>query len=297
MFGWRLLGGLGLSVPFVFMLWLEDQANGGHPGIWLVPVAILIAVAATAELVGLFIGQVPELGYGPACVGALAMTTAMSVPVVLSKTRQGPFELWGWLVLGICLAMAILLLAELLRFSDGRALAERVGLAFWSIVAVAVPFSCLLYLRVQEPNRLGLMLIVSTIFVVKCSDAGAYFVGTAIGKHRLAPRLSPGKTWEGAIGGLIAAVASAWALHTYVVPQLAESAAVPPLSSLMLYGAALHVAGVLGDLAESMFKRSAGKKDSASWLPGLGGLLDVIDSVLWAAPVAYLFWASGLFHT
>ncbi len=293
MLGWRLFGALGLSVPFVFILWLDDRVSREQPGIWLAPMAILLGVAATAEFVGLFVGRVPGLRYGPACGGALLMTAAMSMPAVWPQVTHTPLGLWGWPVLGICLAMAAVMLTELINFSDGRGLAERTAIAFWAVVSIAVPFCCLLFLRIQASGRLGLLLIVSTIFVVKCSDAGAYFVGKSLGKHRLAPRISPGKTWEGVVGGLLAAVVAAWAFHSFVVPAFLSHPFIPTAARLAVYGATLHMAGVLGDLAESMFKRSADKKDSASWLPGLGGILDVIDSVLWAAPVAYLFWAMG----
>jgi phosphatidate cytidylyltransferase len=174
-------------------------------------------------------------------------------------------------------------------------LAERTAIALLSIVLVAIPCCCLLYLRIQAEPKWGLTLVISTIVIVKCSDTGAYFVGKSFGRHRMAPLVSPGKTWEGAAGGLVLAVLAAWLFHYLVVPRFHSRSPSLSLTQLTIYAATLHVAGVLGDLVESMLKRSAAKKDSANWLPGLGGILDVIDSLLWAAPVTYLYWAAGFF--
>ena len=114
------------------------------------------------------------------------------------------------------------------------------------------------------------------------SDTGAYFAGRALGKHKLAPEISPGKTWEGLIGGLIAAAAFA-ALATYwFFPELPYRFSIP--LAMVMAGV-----GVLGDLAESAMKRGSNTKDAASILPGHGGLLDRLDSLLLNAPILYYF--------
>jgi phosphatidate cytidylyltransferase len=130
---------------------------------------------------------------------------------------------------------------------------------------------------------------VGWIFVLLASswlgDTGAYFAGRAFGRHKLAPRLSPKKTWEGAIGGFFASSAGA------VLFGLLFGLDTPWIVVAAL-GGVLDVFGVLGDLAESMLKRAFGVKDSGGILPGHGGILDRVDSVLFAAPVLYLvvFW-------
>jgi phosphatidate cytidylyltransferase len=122
--------------------------------------------------------------------------------------------------------------------------------------------------------------------VIMGSDTGAYYTGRTLGRHKLAPAISPGKTWEGAVGGLLASLLMAALAHFWFFPELSLKAALP-LAALM------NVLGVIGDLTESALKRGAGAKDAAQILPGHGGLLDRLDSLLFNAPVIYYF---GLFY-
>jgi len=145
-------------------------------------------------------------------------------------------------------------------------------------------------------GRAGLTALVVLILVVKLGDTGAYTVGRLVGKRKLAPVLSPGKTVEGALGGLAFSCVGAWLgleiLAPWLSPQVAWSV---PVWAWLGYGIAVGLAGMLGDLLESLIKRAGSRKDSSHWLPGFGGVLDVLDSLLLAAPVSYLFWLhSGL---
>jgi len=119
--------------------------------------------------------------------------------------------------------------------------------------------------------------------VIKSSDIGAWFIGRTFGKHKFSPKISPGKTWEGmggAVGGAILA-ALLFALSCDIMWWPAA----------LVFGAFFAFIGQMGDLAESMMKRDAEQKDSACKVPGFGGILDIIDSPLIAAPFAYLFFA------
>jgi len=139
----------------------------------------------------------------------------------------------------------------------------------------------------NEISHTGRMLIFYLVLVVKMTDTGAYTVGRLIGRHKLIPRISPAKTWEGFFGGIIFAViascAFAW-VTDFTIGVLSF-----PLAQAMILGVVLALSGTAGDLFESLLKRSAGAKDSGKALPGMGGLLDVLDSLLFGAPVLYVY--------
>lgn len=133
----------------------------------------------------------------------------------------------------------------------------------------------------RGPMR-GPEIVLWLVFLVIAADIGAFFVGRSFGKRKLAPQVSPGKTWEGAAGGLVTVALVAWAGAAYFGL---------PVRLCIAFGCAVGILSVIGDLTESMFKRSAGIKDSGRLLPGHGGILDRIDSVTAAAPL----YALGLF--
>jgi phosphatidate cytidylyltransferase len=133
----------------------------------------------------------------------------------------------------------------------------------------------------------GRWLIFYLILVVKLSDTGAYFVGCSLGRHKLCERISPKKTWEGFFGGLLFAVIASVAFWYFQQGRLGSL--VFTLPHAIALGLLLALLGVLGDLAESILKRAANVKDSASYIQGMGGALDVLDSLLLAAPALYLY--------
>lgn len=128
----------------------------------------------------------------------------------------------------------------------------------------------------------GEWLIFFLLLVTWASDTGAYYVGTLYGRHRLAPTISPKKTYEGLMGGLVGAIVAAYAIRWWFLPQLSS------LDCLVL-GTLLTLTGLWGDLTESAMKRSVGIKDSGGILPGHGGMLDRLDSLLFTAPAFYYY--------
>ncbi len=123
------------------------------------------------------------------------------------------------------------------------------------------------------------------IVITKFSDTGAYLVGSLIGRHKMIPRVSPGKTWEG-FGGALAVSVLASLLFVY---YLGERMHGMNLKHAVILGLLLGLAAVVGDLIESIFKREAGVKDSGKFFPGIGGILDLLDSLLFNAPIMYLY--------
>jgi phosphatidate cytidylyltransferase len=156
-------------------------------------------------------------------------------------------------------------------------------------------------LRQMIDPRWGLVALLSMIATVKMADTGAYTAGRLFGKHKLIPRVSPGKTWEGLAGGFVVAIVAAaicltWLPGLFGATPGEETAATGATwwMGIFVYGVVLTLAGLLGDLTESLLKRDAGRKDSSNWLPGMGGVLDILDSLLLGAPAAYLCWMLGL---
>jgi phosphatidate cytidylyltransferase len=185
-----------------------------------------------------------------------------------------PKDPWPWLVavLAGLIAMALAMRAGNLAHSLPRAAFLVVGLIY-----VFGCWRCAIGIRERNAHWL-----LYTLLVCWTGDVGAYYVGRRFGKRRLAERVSPGKTWEGAAGSLVASVliAGAYLLHF-----------VPGVSILAIVGLTLvaNAAGQLGDLCESMIKRGAGRKDSGTLLPGHGGMLDRVDSTMFVLPVVYAY--------
>jgi phosphatidate cytidylyltransferase len=137
-------------------------------------------------------------------------------------------------------------------------------------------------------HRWGGYLVISILVMIWVCDSAAFHVGGPLGKHKLFPRVSPQKSWEGAIAGFVFAVAAAVAAKYLVLPFL-------PLGSAIAIGAIVGTIGQLGDLVESLLKRDAGVKDSSTLIPGHGGALDRFDSILLVSPCVYLYLQYVLF--
>ena len=139
-------------------------------------------------------------------------------------------------------------------------------------------------IRLRSDFVEGPKLVYFLVLVVWLGDAGAYYVGKKFGRRKLSPRISPKKTVEGLIGGIAMSAITAVVIHFTFFPQF-------PLVQAIVVGIVLSIAGVIGDLAESMWKRSAAVKDSGTLIPGHGGFLDRFDSILYTAPILYVYWA------
>jgi phosphatidate cytidylyltransferase len=172
--------------------------------------------------------------------------------------------------------------------------------AVFAFTYIALPMGMLVQLRQQWAGAFYLLYL---LLVVWAGDIFAYFVGKSIGRHLMAPRISPKKTWEGAAASLAASIGVGWLLFSHAEKiswTLVSSGLIlrcdglfgqeiPTLSTVLLLTVALNIAAQLGDLAESLIKRGAGVKDSGALLPGHGGMLDRIDALLFAAPVLWCY--------
>lgn len=153
------------------------------------------------------------------------------------------------------------------------------GISSSALLLVALPLSYAV--RLHDLGADGPRLLLFALVITWAGDTAAYFAGRAFGRHKLAPGLSPKKTWEGSAAGFAASLAAGWAFHSWLDA---------PAIHLLAMAAAGNIAGQAGDLLESAYKRSAGVKDSGGLLPGHGGVLDRIDALILAIPVVWYYW-------
>jgi phosphatidate cytidylyltransferase len=183
-----------------------------------------------------------------------------------------------WLALALVAAFFMLLAVYYRRYGLNNVIRDS-GAGAFSLIYLGLLGAVAIRLRVD----FGVWALFMFACTVKLSDVGAYSFGRLYGKHKFAPKVSPGKTWEGLAGAAVAAAAVA------LVFSLASGTAIMSWPRALLFGVIMAVVGQLGDLAESMLKRDASVKDSSGMIPGFGGVLDILDSPLAAAPVAYVF--------
>ena len=192
----------------------------------------------------------------------------IEIPPMMYMALLSAFSLMGLLLYQYC------------RYGNSGVIAN-CGASYFSIIYLGLFSAFVLGIRID----LGLWPLVMFIFVIKSSDIGAYAIGSLFGKHKFSPKISPGKTWEGAEAGLIGAIL----VSLLFIPDTFLRLPFNGWWQAALLGLAVSVFGQLGDLAESLLKRNAGVKDSGSLVPGHGGFLDRIDSIVFAGIVVYYY--------
>ena len=244
---------------------------------------IFVAIAGFAMAAGLFefysLTKKLELKADPS-IGYL-----WAICLFIGFVFDAPAKQPDLILATIAVFLMALLVSQMFRFRvDFSKMLIGIGVTLLGVMYVAFLGGYLVATRMgfeQFPN-LSTHLLGYFFLVVFASDTGAYFTGRAIGKHKLAPAISPGKTIEGLIGGILSAAAVAALATWWFFPELPYQWSIP-------LAIVLALVGVLGDLAESAIKRGSKTKDAASILPGHGGFLDRLDSLLFGAPILYYF--------
>jgi phosphatidate cytidylyltransferase len=162
---------------------------------------------------------------------------------------------------------------------------ETMAVTLFGLIYVA--WLCNFVTRVNFATVNGRFWVMYLVVVTKFTDMGAYLTGMTLGRHKMIPRISPNKTWEGTIGGVLFAVGGSLLCYHVLYDRLTGDGML--LKHAITLGVLIGAAAVIGDLAESLIKREAGVKDSSHWLPGHGGALDLIDSFLFTAPLLYVY--------
>jgi len=183
------------------------------------------------------------------------------------------------------ISLFVLLSGYLLGKRSPSSFAE-LAATFTGAMYTGLPLSQLIRIRVAEPESVGLGVVMMVLATVWACDIGAYFFGIAFGRHKLAPSVSPAKTVEGAVAGLVSAIVAPLIINA-VIARLGLWYTFPA-GRLFVFCAVIGIVAEIGDLVESMLKRIVGAKDSGRLLPGHGGVLDRCDSLIAAAAVAYL---------
>jgi phosphatidate cytidylyltransferase len=287
---WRILLGVGLIAVLAALMAIDHHLPA--PGACLLAIALVVGLAAAREVVALvaFSGRHPRAGVIYA--GTLAVIASGAIPI-LWRTGDGPLDRLAWPLVAYTACLVAAFIGEMRRFERPGAAIVNLSLAMFAIAYVGLTLSFAVALRLLGGPVDGLVALAALILVVKLADSGAFTVGRLVGRHKMAPVLSPGKTWEGAAGAVVFACLGAW-LAFHLLPRALGHTLAQRDWSWLVFGLAVGTAGMVGDLAESLLKRDAGRKDSSTWLPGFGGVLDILDSILLAAPVAWFCWWIGM---
>ena len=260
----------------------------------MLPVGLFLMFGSAVECV-MMVSKSP---YGkiewPALLGCGGVMLSACIPVLWPLSGESYPEdcmlgMLGWPLAAGMIAIATCFVWFMPSYEKNSNFLLRAILSGWVSVYFGSCFAFAIALRLTGESSWGLFLLVGVIVVTKMADSGAYFAGKALGRTKLIPAVSPGKTVEGLIGGMITATLAGWVYFNFGARYfLPDGDVQASFLGLIVFGGALTIAGVVGDLLESVFKREMGCKDSGKLLPGLGGLWDVTDSLLPAMVIGYL---------
>jgi phosphatidate cytidylyltransferase len=294
----RLVFGLSMVAGLVLALWVDEWFAPWFPFWFLLSVTAL--TAAAVELNGLLETTSVRPSANSVIGGVLAIAIANRAPHLaenyvpddqvsaLFYDPGRPLDVLAWPFFAFIAVLMTTFVVQSLQFAQpGRTMAKISG-TILVIGYLGLLGSFTIQMRWFEGHLQGLLALVFMVATAKGADTGAYTLGRLAGRHKLWPQLSPNKTVEGAIGGLIAGVGAA-----LIVAAIARYwLRVPTLTwpKAAAFGLIVAAAAQVGDLMESMIKRDCERKDASQAVPGFGGVLDVIDSLMFAGPVAYGFW-------
>ena len=300
-----------ISITAILLYLDANMSPTGVEGIWLLPLLLFFSLGTAWDISGLLSNSGRPIHRKATMLATAIITLSACLPMMWplfgsEYPPNCPVGKLGWIAIATVASVFLLLLAEMMQYGKGpKGAIERTCGGIFVSVYVGLPMALLVSLRSLGDGNWGLAAILTMIAVTKSTDAGAYFSGKAFGKHKLIPRLSPGKTREGAVGGILIATIVAFVCLKWLFPAIAggasgpvEAATIPgldqPLWGALCLGPVLAITGMIGDLAESLVKRDSNAKDSGNLLPGLGGVWDVTDSLIAAVMPAFLCFVAGI---
>ena len=286
MLGWRLLVSAVLIPAFVGLCYLDAQLGPSAPV--LLCLTLLIAVRSAWELVGLFRTRSFRPSFIETALLSSLVVVSAWLPHVESLNWLDRAGIDSALVFGLAFSGSW----RRTRFATGGPVSKWKRSARNCLIVSYAGLLLCLTARLRwigegpESTAQGYYVLGSLIVAAKCGDIGAYTFGRLFGRRKMAPLLSPGKTWAGFVGALVVAGLASY-LWLQFGPRLFNGRWIPGAAIVCVsYGVLVAIAGIVGDLCESLMKRDLGKKDAAALLPGFGGLIDLTDSIVYAGPLA-----------
>jgi phosphatidate cytidylyltransferase len=285
----RLWMGALLIAALAAGLWI-DERFGPHvpPGIppypcWLA-ISLVVIIGCCRELRQLMRRRDIQTSRWVSYGGVITITLANWIPWFQSSRRQ--LDHLAWALAAVCVVNMIVLLREGWIFRESGSAVITAGATMLLTFYLGALAAFLIELRWANQ---GLLALAAHIAAAKCGDTGAYFGGRAFGRHKLCSWLSPNKTVEGAVAGLFASVVGVLAVVA-IGAKLSNGPMAMSWLAAGAFGLTVGTLAMLGDLVESLIKRDCQQKDASDLVPGFGGVLDVTDSPLFSAPLAFLLW-------
>jgi len=290
MLGWRLFLSAFL-IPLLIGIFYLDNSFGEKAPLLLV-FCLLLALRGVWELVELLRIRSFDIHFPMTALCTVCVIGAAWVPhwMTTIPADSCPTAVLGVTLVVYVVSVLLLFLFEAVRYREPGKSMETLGAEVLIVSYVGILLSTTVQLRWVAGVQAGYLAIGSLVVAAKCGDSGAYFLGRFWGKRKMTPRLSPGKTWMGAFGALIGSGLGGWAWLQFATPLFNTDWEPCDWYWSVLFGVIIGAAGLVGDVCESLIKRDTEKKDSASLMPGFGGILDLLDSILYAGPVAYILW-------
>jgi phosphatidate cytidylyltransferase len=293
MLRWRIAISIVLVSILAGLFWI-DHYRGGKTAPVLMAFTLLIGARGCWELIDLLKTRNKRLSYPLAVIGCSVVIAsgwaAVWIPQLPGETPiSSTLTSLGIVILTFALVVLMLFIAGAIRYRQPGDNMETISAELMTVAYIGVLLAITAQLR-WVGDDLGYYALASVLVAAKSGDIGAYAFGKSIGGPKMAPLLSPGKTWAGAVGSIVGSILGGMAWMQFALHPFEPSAKAGDWWWLAIYSGMIGLAGMVGDLCESLIKRDVGRKDSAPLMPGFGGLLDLLDSVIFAGPVAVVMW-------
>ncbi len=291
MLSWRLLMSSILVPSLVALFWLDHSI--GNNAWLLLTFCCLVALRNSFELTDLMAVRSMQPHFPVAAIlSVLVVVSGWGHVLVSSPTAVTPpaMDSLGWIGAALTASFCVLLVLEAVRYEQPGRSMESLGANLLTVFYAGGLLAVMAQLRWFPDPRAGYFVIASMIICVKSGDTLAYTFGRLWGKRKLAPKLSPGKTWMGLFGAIAGSTLGGWLWLNFGGAMFSVKPIAASLWNVLAYSASLGMIGLIGDLCESLIKRDVQKKDSAVLMPGFGGLLDLLDSPLFAGPFTLAWW-------